>query len=86
MSSYAEAFDKQRRIRCVMDGTSWLYELGEAPQVPLFGNEEDIKEFRNCLDTCGIVEVEVRLVRWVQQPGRPRKRAAGGQGEGERRP
>jgi hypothetical protein len=67
--SYSEAQELQRRIRCFMDGIDWQYHLkGDDYGTKLFPSLESIKEHVDHLKDgqCGIVEVEVRLIRWVE--------------------
>lgn len=59
--------DKPRR--CFMDGIDWQHHLtGDAGGTPLFPSVKSLKGVRTCIDPggCGVVEVEVRLVRWVE--------------------
>jgi hypothetical protein len=66
--------DDARRVRVFMDGVDWDYEVGTA----LGGNKvyPSIECLRECIghnvDRCGIVEVEMTLVRIVQ-PGERRE-------------
>jgi hypothetical protein len=49
-----------------MDGVDWQHELGNAAGGNrVYGSVEDLKKHSKCWPQCGIVEVEVRLVRWV---------------------
>ncbi len=54
--------------RCFMDGVDWQYHLdGDADGTLLFPSEETLRQIKTCIpDGCGVVEVEVRLVRWVE--------------------
>jgi hypothetical protein len=58
------------RTRCFMDGIDWQHHLGDDSNgTLLFPDEESLLEGKTCLAKgggCGIVEVEVRLVRWVR--------------------
>ena len=57
------------RHRCFMDGIDWQYHLaGDAGGTELFPSEGSLREKKTCLATggCGVVEVEVRLIRWVE--------------------
>lgn len=49
--------------------TDYWHELGahDKPQ-RVYSTEEDLREARSCVATCGIAEVEVRLRRVVQDP------------------
>ena len=57
-------------IRCFMDGTDFLCELGAAADGnKLFPSVKALKsQCHHSLKECGIAEVEVRLVRWVRRP------------------
>ena len=67
----------KRRQRCFMDAVAWEHEIDET-DVKLFpsksglidGTDHDLAE-------CGIVEVEVRLVRYVRWGVRAGYRATG---------
>ena len=67
--SYSDAIEERRRVRCFMDGIDWQHELGEAGSgTRLYPTAEDARAGEKCIDTggCGIVEVEIRLIRWVE--------------------
>ncbi len=70
MTDFAEAQEKLKRIRCFMDGIDWQYHLeGDRKGTLLFVSVDGLKEKRRCIDKggCGVVEVEVRLVRWIEE-------------------
>jgi hypothetical protein len=57
------------RHRCFMDGIDWQEHLSsDANGTPLFPSEKSLHAGRTCIASggCGIVEVEVRLIRWVE--------------------
>lgn len=56
------------RHRCFMDGIDWQHHLsGDASGTELFPSEGSLREKKTCLSGgCGVVEVEVRLIRWVE--------------------
>jgi hypothetical protein len=56
------------RRRCFMDGIDWQHHLdGDARGTPLFPNESSLRREKTCLKGgCGVVEVEVRLIRWIE--------------------
>ena len=65
--SSQEAITPTRIVRAYMDLTDFEHELGHAPRTQIYATEHDLR--RLCvshIDECGIVEVEVRLVRVVQ--------------------
>lgn len=60
---------KGKPIRCFMDGIDWEHHLGsDYHGTRLFPSEKSLREGAKCVTTggCGIVEVEVRLVRWAE--------------------
>lgn len=49
-------------------GTDWDCELGQT-WVETFASESHCAEGRaGCVDECGIVELEVKFLRWVRKP------------------
>jgi len=62
------ALATERTVRCFMDGIDWQHHLGaDTSGTELFPDEKTLREAKPCLsDGCGVVEVEVRLVRWVE--------------------
>ena len=60
--------DRQPLRRGFMCKVDFDHELGEAVGGnTIYGDEEDCRKNRRCIDTCGMVEVEVRLKRVVQE-------------------
>jgi hypothetical protein len=55
-------------VRCFMDGIDWQHHLDcDISGTALFPDEQSLREVKTCLTGgCGVVEVEVRLVRWVE--------------------
>jgi hypothetical protein len=52
-----------------MDLVDFNYELGEASGGNrIFPSEAEVLEHQECSAKCGIVEVEVRLIRVVRKP------------------
>jgi hypothetical protein len=51
-------------------GIDWQCEIGEAPdlegKMPLYSTIEELKENRTCWKECGIVELSIKLNRWVE--------------------
>ena len=68
IGNYHEAKEKQKKIRCFMDGVDWQYPLdGDSKGTKMFPHELDLVAGKNHdLEECGIVEVEVKLIRWVK--------------------
>ena len=49
-----------------VDGTDLEFHLdGDCEGVRFFGDINDLKSKKGCLDQCGIVEVEITVKRWV---------------------
>jgi len=50
-------------------GVDWQHEIGEAPdlegKMPLYSSVEELKQKRTCWDECGIVEIELKVTKWV---------------------
>lgn len=61
--------EKDIRHRCFMDGIDWQHHLADdSGGTELFPDEESLREKKTCLSGgCGVVEVEVRLIRWVEK-------------------
>jgi hypothetical protein len=60
--------DTERRVRCFMDGMDWQHELGFT-DVLLHPTQEALeKNAGHDLTACGVVEVEVRFIRWIKEP------------------
>ena len=57
-----------KKVRCFMDGIDWQHHLdADIGGTQLFPDEQSLREVKTCLKGgCGVVEVEVRLVRWVE--------------------
>jgi len=53
-------------IKAYMCGVAWQHEIGNT-EVELFASVASCAKTRKCTDECGIVEVEVRLKRWVKK-------------------
>jgi len=51
---------------CAVD---WQHEMGEAcdleGSMPLYSSVEELREKRECVESCGIVELELSMKRWV---------------------
>lgn len=63
------ADEMEVRHRCFMDGIDWQHHLeADANGTQLFPSERSLRRERKCIETggCGVVEVEVRLIRWVE--------------------
>lgn len=63
--------DDSKIHRCFMDGIDWQHHLECDPKgTLLFPSERNTREGKPCISKgggCGIVEVEVRFVRWVEE-------------------
>ena len=63
------ADEMELRVRCFMDGIDWENHLeGDYQGTRLFPSENALRENVKHLaeGECGVVEVEVRLIRWVE--------------------
>ena len=61
--------DSEPIHRCFMDGIDWQHHLeADTNGTLLFPSVGELKTGRTCIDKggCGVVEVEVRLIRWVE--------------------
>lgn len=51
-------------------GVDWQHEICEADdlegKMPLFSSVEELKDKKKCWKTCGIVELRVELIKWVE--------------------
>lgn len=57
-----------RRVRVFMDKTDWDHEVGEAAGGnKVYASVDDLRESEKCVDECGIVEVEITLVRVIHE-------------------
>lgn len=58
-----------KRVRCFMDGIDWQHHLeGDESGTMLFPDEESLRREKLCIPSgCGIVEVEVSFIRWVEK-------------------
>lgn len=55
--------------RCFMDGIDWQHHLdADISGTRLFPDIDSLKKGQTCVveGQCGVVEVEVRLIRWVE--------------------
>ena len=56
-------------IRGYMDGIDWQHHLeADALGTRVYPSEKTLRRERKCVETggCGVVEVEVRLIRWIE--------------------
>lgn len=61
--------EMELRHRCFMDGIDWQHHLeADSKGTPLYPSEVTLRRNKTCIATggCGVVEVEVRLIRWVE--------------------
>ncbi len=67
--TYGDEVELQKRVRVFMDGIDWQHHLeGDSQGTLVFPSVENVKTIRECSagGECGIVEVEIRLIRWVE--------------------
>lgn len=58
---------KKRKIYGYLCGVDFQHEAGESSDYPLLYNSpEALKKDRVCWEQCGIVQVELKLVKWVE--------------------
>jgi len=61
---------KAQTIKLYTCGVDWQHEIGQASdlegKMPLYSTIEDLKRKRTCWKECGIVEVELKLKKWVE--------------------
>lgn len=70
--------DLDRRVTCFADGIDWQHELGVASDgAVLYPSVEAVREHvGHEVSMCGVVEVEVRLIRWVEPQDLRRRRSS----------
>jgi hypothetical protein len=74
--------ETDRREIGYMCGVAWQHEVGNT-KVELFANPKDCAKKMGCTDECGIVELELRLVKWVKKQKWVKKTSAGSSQEGK---
>jgi hypothetical protein len=47
-------------------GVDWQHEIGECNDVKLFSSIKALKKARTCWEECGIVELEIKVKKWVE--------------------
>jgi hypothetical protein len=58
---------KTRKIKVYTCGVDYQYELGEACDGNrVFASVEDLKLHNKCWKQCGIVELEIKLIKWIE--------------------
>ena len=59
----------QKKVKGYMCEIDWNWELGEAAGgTTVYATLNDLKENHKCWEECGIVEVEVKMVKQVVKP------------------
>jgi hypothetical protein len=56
--------EKEKIVKVYMCGVAWQHEIGNTP-VKVHPSSKCLELDHKCTSECGIVEVEVRLKRWV---------------------
>lgn len=49
-----------------MCATDFRHELGEGPICEVYSSIEQLEEDRSCVKECGIVEVQVKLIKYIK--------------------
>ena len=57
---------KTETKKAYMCGVAWQHEIGNT-DVTIWPSKESLERNNKCSDECGIVEVEVKLKRWVKK-------------------
>lgn len=57
---------KIRKVKVYVCGVDWQHEIGEASDVKMYASVADLKRSRTCWKSCGIVELEVKLSKWIE--------------------
>ena len=60
---------ESKTVKCYMDGIDWQHHLeADISGTRLFPSEKSLLKEMTCIEDggCGIVEVEVKFVRWVR--------------------
>lgn len=50
-------------------GVDWQHEIGEEmakPDVVVYPSVESLKKHVSCWEECGIVELELKVIKWVE--------------------
>ena len=47
-------------------GVDWQWEIGECNDVKLYSSPEALKKDRTCWEECGIVELEIKVTKWIE--------------------
>ena len=47
-------------------GVDWQHEVGECNDVQLYSSIKALKKARTCWEECGIVELEIKVKKWVE--------------------
>jgi hypothetical protein len=69
MSNWVPDGYEDTSARCFMDGIDWQHHLQDDPDgTKLYPDEKSLRKANPCIESggCGVVEVEVNLVRWVE--------------------
>lgn len=65
---------KELKKKVYTCGVNWQHEVGEC-KVDMHDSVKSLKRDRQCWKQCGIVELEIKLIKWVtpQKPFRSSK-------------
>lgn len=53
--------------KAYMCGVDFQHELNHPCMTPVYSTLKTIKQHRACINECGIVEVEIKVKRWVKK-------------------
>lgn len=57
---------KIKKVKIYVCGVDWQHEVGEASDVKMYASVAALKRARTCWKSCGIVELEVTLSKWIE--------------------
>jgi nickel-dependent lactate racemase len=57
---------KETSKKSYVCGIDWQHEIGECNDVKLYSSIKALKKARQCWEECGIVELEIKVKKWVE--------------------
>jgi hypothetical protein len=55
-------------------GVDWQHEIEECNDVKLYSSVKALKKARSCWEECGIVELDIRVKKWIYPQNLSRNR------------